>query len=1324
MDDGDRTYDILYRLQDSAGNISESPILVNILYDNNPPTINSVLPLEGTTFISEAEGYVALLISAEDRNLADTHDGVGIQYIKFSNDSDLSDDDWEEWAPIKNDWQLDIGDGSVAYNGVKTVYFSILDYLNNEPAAPTTLNLTWDTDPPQISFDTAHALEVRQGTSQPGNFSDNIGIATFLWEKESGPGSITFSDNGVQSPIVSANTDGIYILKVTAADGAGNAATSSVPFIWDTDPPAAMTSLSTSGTYSTVKRPTVSWTPVSGADTYEVEIYDGSMVLQESALIDLTSYTPASDLPEGSVSFEVTPFDNAGNSSTTESAVIFIDTVPPVISNDGQLFLRNFSGIIDYTGPDGTVTEGGSGTATILWEKTSGPGTISFSDNSILDPVVSASAHGYYGMRLTVTDIAGNSTVANFTLNWDIVPPNAPSVTGIDRTPNVQPTWFWNTGGNGGTGYYRFTMQRADGNDVVVAGPQTVYDSWSADVTQTSFSPFEDGHSLPADPPPEDFVNQDEYTYLLYVQEKDEAGNWSASGVHPIWVDGAYTAPPEVTVEGASYRNTTDIVWNWSSGAAQPSGTTTYRYRINGGSWVPDSDGDTIETTGIFDSGVLDGEDKNFTIEVEEYYTAGPYWIDKLGSHTVRVDRMGPVAPAVSNITATPTRDSTPTWSWSSNAGTDGTGIFRYQLDAGGWSSATTTTVYTAPTQSHGSHTLYVQEQDALGNWGDPGSFTIDVDIQAPVLTSISLNGGDGYTYSTTVNATIDAVSEPGMQMSFYDYNPSGWKPWETYSPSKTIYLPTGEGSKRVYVRVQDSLGNVSSYVYDEITVDQTAPTNGSLLINGGDTYTPSLDAVLTVSATDNYATQNELQVRYYYNGTWSSWQAFSSQFTANTNFTPIAGAKGVYVQFRDPAGNTTGSIYDSIYLQMALPTYAYKGNYTSGTVRVYFNPVTEPSGSFTNRYYIYSSTDPSADPNGGDGVTYEGYTTSTSYASVAVPKGELRYFWVRAYNADTGGFGPYSNINVLGFSSNVTIIYDDDESADIARANALKAIIEDDADITSNPLIVGTMPTWTVTLLPEDLIPNSYSTQNMIYGDPIIITHGSTFSTASSYDDRVRNIASSSKGTIAMGSGGAYFIYRVDQNWGGWGLSGTRPSDIDSGNHMILTATKDTKTRPYSTSESIWFTPLYYTVLYPAYQNNSMLVNIFGSDVGRRGVYRSDQSNPVDGNIYAGDKNFCQPLPRGPSGRVLLLRILRSSHDRCYGESILHQYCRPDGQLLIPQDDSAPFLSRNGASFIATSIRLQCANFRLAFWLQKDYIEICRISVCLLFIFVFTRPN
>ena len=113
------------------------------------------------------------------------------------------------------------------------------------------------------------------------------------------------------------------------------------------------------------------------------------------------------------------------------------------------------------------------------------------------------------------TDTAGNNNnrVSNtFTWTYDKTAPKAPEVTGTTPTNNQKPTWTWS--GDGGNGTYRYKLDNDDFTSVA---------------TYTTFTPS---------------VNLPEGAHTLYVQERDEAGNWSESGSSEIVID---ITPPVFT---------------------------------------------------------------------------------------------------------------------------------------------------------------------------------------------------------------------------------------------------------------------------------------------------------------------------------------------------------------------------------------------------------------------------------------------------------------------------------------------------------------------------------------------------------------------------------------------------------------------------------------------------------------------------------------------------------------------------------------------------------------------------------------------------------
>jgi len=127
-------------------------------------------------------------------------------------------------------------------------------------------------------------------------------------------------------------------------------------------------------------------------------------------------------------------------------------------------------------------------------------------------------------------------------------------------------------------------------------------------------------------------------------------------------------------------------------------------------------------------------------------------------------DTTAPTAPSVSGTT--PTNSTTPTWSWSPGGG--GNGTYRYKLDNSDLTSGATQTTSTSYTPgsgiSVGSHTLYVQERDATGNWSSSGSRAIVIDTTAPsvdnfTLSDTALKAGETATVTLVFSEAVASFS-------------------------------------------------------------------------------------------------------------------------------------------------------------------------------------------------------------------------------------------------------------------------------------------------------------------------------------------------------------------------------------------------------------------------------------------------------------------------------------------------------------------------------------------------------------------------------------
>ena len=110
-----------------------------------------------------------------------------------------------------------------------------------------------------------------------------------------------------------------------------------------------------------------------------------------------------------------------------------------------------------------------------------------------------------------------------------------------------------------------------------------------------------------------------EGTRTLYVQERDEAGNWSASGSFDIVVDLTPADPP--VVDGGTPTNDTTPEWTWSSGGGD--GNSLFRYKLDDADLTSGAT-ETAETTFTPDSALTE---ETHTLYVQERDEAGN-WSD------------------------------------------------------------------------------------------------------------------------------------------------------------------------------------------------------------------------------------------------------------------------------------------------------------------------------------------------------------------------------------------------------------------------------------------------------------------------------------------------------------------------------------------------------------------------------------------------------------------------------------------------------------------------------------------------------------------------
>ncbi|NOY07370.1 MAG: hypothetical protein GXP33_00810, partial [Spirochaetes bacterium] len=225
---------------------------------------------------------------------------------------------------------------------------------------------------------------------------------------------------------------------------------------------------------------------------------------------------------------------------------------------------------------------------------------------------------------------------------------------------------------------------------------------------------------------------------IVTVTATDKAGRESSIAVD-MYDD---TNPPDApVVTGTTPTNDTTPAWTWTN----PSGTADVRYQMDSesaGGWTTAGSVITSYTPGTSLT------ETTHTLYVQAQDVAGNW--SASGSYAITVD-ITPLSPPDSFTGTTPTNDTTPAWGWTNPSGT---ADVRYQMDSesGSWTTAgSAVTSYTPGTPlTETTHTLYVQVQDAAGNWSLSGSYAITVDLTP-------LDPPDSFTGTTPTNDTTPA---------------------------------------------------------------------------------------------------------------------------------------------------------------------------------------------------------------------------------------------------------------------------------------------------------------------------------------------------------------------------------------------------------------------------------------------------------------------------------------------------------------------------------------------------------------------------------------
>ena len=253
---------------------------------------------------------------------------------------------------------------------------------------------------------------------------------------------------------------------------------------------------------------------------------------------------------------------------------------------------------------------------------------------------------------------------------------------------------------------------------------------------------------------------------------------------------------------------------------------------------------------------------------------------ENVKTETYIIDATYP-ATTISSSPSADTNSTSATFVFSANKSGS---IYQCKLDSGSYFSCTSPKTYTS--LSGASHTFMVRAIDTLGHTElTPASFTWNIDLTSPV-GSLVINNNNALTNSKTTTLTISATDNiddsTGLQMEVSNDSSFTGASYEAYNTSKSWTMTDGDGTKTVYIRFKDSVGNVSSSYSDTIILDTASPITTANPATG--TYGSARDITLTCS--DVAANCNHIY--YTTNGDTPSVNSsiYSNPITISTNTT------------------------------------------------------------------------------------------------------------------------------------------------------------------------------------------------------------------------------------------------------------------------------------------------------------------------------------------------------------------------------------------------------------------------------------------------------
>jgi parallel beta-helix repeat protein len=303
---------------------------------------------------------------------------------------------------------------------------------NTSSVAYATINITIDITPPTIdNLQPPDTSTTTDNTPMIGaSYDDVSGIDVGSVELKVDGVVVTpqiLTTMGVGYTPVSALSDATYNVELKVNDTYGNQATSTWTFTVDTTPPTISNLQPPDASKTNDSTPNIGadYSDLSGIDTASVVLkVDGIVVTPQTLTASGVSYTPASELSDGSHDVELIVDDMYNNQATTTWSFT-VDSTPPSISNRLPSDTSKTDNNIPIISANYSDVSGINTTSVVL--KVDGiavtPQTLTATDVEYAP--TSALSDGNHDIELSVRDYANNLVTETWSFMVDTTPPTA-----------------------------------------------------------------------------------------------------------------------------------------------------------------------------------------------------------------------------------------------------------------------------------------------------------------------------------------------------------------------------------------------------------------------------------------------------------------------------------------------------------------------------------------------------------------------------------------------------------------------------------------------------------------------------------------------------------------------------------------------------------------------------------------------------------------------------------------------------------------------------------------------------------------------------------